>query len=203
MCNVDRTTDKKLPEFLEPVFFEGCEILTEEQTKKFKDFLFSRVYAFADPGKQAERAHVGEDFTRLKEENPFKEAVRRVPNFKRKVMDNEMQKLEEHGLIEKSSSPWSSPLVLVQKKCKNWRLCVDYRRLNANTIEYAYPIPRIADDLDSLAGSVWFSSLDVNMAYHQIPMHKTGKEKTAFATPICRLDFATHLLLLKVSLRKF
>ena len=60
VCNVDKATDKKLPKFLEPVFFEECELLTnKEQTKKFKDFLPSRVHAFADPGKPAEKAHVG------------------------------------------------------------------------------------------------------------------------------------------------
>lgn len=176
-------TNRKLPGFLEQVFIGGCEHLTDEQTKKFKEFLLSRVEAFADPSKPAERARVGEHVIKLKEEIPFKEAVRRVPIFKREVLDNEITKLEEQGLIEKSESPWSSPLVLVQKKDKSWRLCVDYRKLNANTIKDAYPIPRVADDLDSLAGSAWFSSLDLNMAYHQIPMHKADKEKTAFATP--------------------
>lgn len=177
-------TNRKLPGFLEQVFIEGCEHLTDEQTKKFKEFLLSRVEAFADPSKPAERARVGEHVIKLKEEIPFKEAVRRVPIFKREVLDNEITKLEEQGLIEKSESPWSSPLVLVQKKDKSWRLCVDYRKLNANTIKNAYPIPRVADDLDSLAGSAWFSLLDLNMAYHQIPMHKADKEKTAFATPV-------------------
>lgn len=75
--------------------------------------------------------------------------------------------------------------MLVQKKHKSWRLCVDYRKLNAKTIKDAYPIPRVADDLDALSGLTWFSSLDLNMAYmyHQIPMSEKDKEKTAFATP--------------------
>lgn len=114
---------------------------------------------------------------------PFKEAPRRVPLFKREILDQEIGKLLDQGIIEKSSSPWSSQLVLVQKKDKSWRVCVDYRRLNAKTIKDAYPIPRIDDNLDALAGSVWFSSLDLNMAYHQVPMSNEDKEKTAFATP--------------------
>lgn len=98
-------------------------------------------------------------------------------------MDAEINKLKTKGLIEESVSPWSSPLVLVQKKDKTWRLCVDYRRLNAQTIKDAYPIPRIAEDLYELSGSSWFTSLDINMAYHQIPMRDSDKEKTAFGTP--------------------
>jgi hypothetical protein len=130
-----------------------------------------------------ERATIGEHRIKLKEEVPFKEPVRRVPIFKREIMDEELRKLEEQGMIERSNSPWSSPLVLVQKKDKSWRLCVDYRRLNADTIKDTYPIPRVADDLDSLARSTWFSSLDLNLAYHQIPMCEEDKEKTALATP--------------------
>lgn len=60
---------------------------------------------------------------------------------------------------------------------------MDYRRLNAQTIKDAYPIPRTTDDLDALSGSKWFTSLDLNMAYHQIPMRESDKEKTAFGTP--------------------
>ena len=58
---------------------------------------------------------LGKYFLRLKEEKPFKEAVRRVPIFKCEIMDNEIQKLEEQGLIEKYCSPWSSYLVLEPK----------------------------------------------------------------------------------------
>lgn len=119
----------------------------------------------------------------MNEEKPFKEPVRRVPIFKRDILDAEINKLKTEGLIEESVSPWSSPLVLVQKKDKTWRLCVDYRRLIAQTIKDAYPIPRIAEDLDALSGSSWFTSLDLNMAYHQIPMRDGDNEKTAFGTP--------------------
>lgn len=105
--------------------------------------------------------------------------MRRVPIFKRDLLDAEIEKLKNQGLIEESSSP----LVLVQKKDKTWRLCVDYRRLNSQTIKDAYPIPRIADDLDALSGAKWFTSFDLNMAYHQIPIRESDKAKTAFGTP--------------------
>lgn len=130
-----------------------------------------------------ERARIGEHSNKLKVDTPFKEPPRKVPIFKGEILDKEIGNLLENGLIEKSNSPWSSPLVVVQKKDKSWRLCVDYRRLNTRTVKDAYPIPRVSDDLDSLAGSKWFTSLDLNMAYHQILMNEHDKEKTAFATP--------------------
>ena len=175
--------NQQLPDYLKDVFDQGCANLTPDQSKLFEDFLVRRRQVFADPNGKVQRTNIGEHSINLSEETPFKEAPRRVPIFKREILDAEIQKLVDQGLVEKSSSPWSSQLVLVQKKDKSWRVCVDYRRLNSKTIKDAYPIPRVDDDLDALAGSVWFSSLDLNMAYHQVPMSDRDKEKTAFATP--------------------
>lgn len=100
-----------------------------------------------------ERARIGEHSIKLKVDTPFKEPSRTIPIFKREILDKEIGNLLENGLIEKLNSPWSSPLFLVQKKDKSWRLCVDYKRLKTRTVKDAYPIPRVSDDLDSLAGS--------------------------------------------------
>ena len=69
------------------------------------------------------------------------------------------------GQIEASDSPWSSPVVLVTKKDRGTRFCVDYRQLNDVTIKDAYPLPRIDDTLDMLAGKQWFSTLDLASGY--------------------------------------
>lgn len=168
---------------MKPVYENGIVNLNSQESEKFKEFLYEKRNVFADPDGDLQRTSVGEHKIKLSDGMPFKKAPRRVPLFKREILDQEIRKLLDQGIIEKSSSPWSSQLVLVQKKDQSWRVCVDYRRLNAKTIKDAYPIPRIDDNLDALAGSVWFSSLDLNMAYHEVPMSNEDKEKTAFATP--------------------
>ncbi|GFX50476.1 putative retrovirus-related pol polyprotein from transposon [Trichonephila clavipes] len=69
--------------------------------------------------------------------------------------------MKNNDVIEPSSSPWVSPIVLVRKKDGSTRFCVDYRRLNDVTKKDSYPLPRIDDTLDTLVGNTWFSTLDL------------------------------------------
>ena len=73
-------------------------------------------------------------------------------------------------------------MVLVRKKDHSWRLCIDYRRLNAVTRKDAYPLPRIDDSLDALVGSMYFSTIDLVSEYWQVPLDQDAKEKSAFVT---------------------
>ena len=86
------------------------------------------------------------------------------------------------GQIEASDIPWSSPVVLVTKKDGGTRFCVDYRRLNDVIVKDAYPLPRIDDTLDMLAGKQWFSTLDLASGYWQVSLYQVARIKTVFAT---------------------
>jgi len=84
---------------------------------------------------------------------------------KRKEVSRQVRDLLYHNLIEPAHSAWSWPVVLVRKKDGSWRFCVDYRKLNSVTIPDAYPLPRINESLDALAGSKYFSTLDLLSGY--------------------------------------
>lgn len=116
----------------------------------------------------------------MTDERPIREAPRRVPIYKRNAVDDEIKK----GIIEKSESPWTSQIVMVQTKDVSWRMCVDYlMKLNERTIKDAYPITRIHEHFDAFSGADWFSSLYLDMTYHQVPVAKGDKDKTACSTP--------------------
>jgi hypothetical protein len=91
-----------------------------------------------------------------------------------------IQEILQKGHIRPSSSPCESPIVLVQKKDRTWRFCIDYRALNKITVRNRYPIPRIDDLLDQLKGENFFSKIDLNSGYHKVPIKPTDVWKTTF-----------------------
>jgi hypothetical protein len=100
---------------------------------------------------------------------------------KRRVIDEQLEKWFEQGVIEPSVSPWSAPVVIAYRNGKP-RFCVDYRKLNAVTIADEFPIPRQSEILQSLSGSSVLSSLDALAGFNQIKMDPKDVEKTAFRT---------------------
>lgn len=113
-------------------------------------------------------------------------------------MDKAIEDMLNKGIIEKSNSPWSSPVVLVKKKDNTYRFCVDYRKLNSVTEKDAYAIPYVTHTLDKLRNSRYLSSIDIKSAYWQVPMHPDSKKFTAFTVPnrglyqFCRMPMGLH-----------
>lgn len=103
-------------------------------------------------------------------------------NKDQEMKHQETQKLLERGQIEESTSPWSSPIVLVKKKDKTLRFCIDYRRLNSITIKDAFPLPRIDEIFDQLYNAMYYTKFDFKSGYFQVPLSKEDRPKTAFST---------------------
>ena len=104
-------------------------------------------------------------------------------------MCRELQALLDDGLIEESTSEWSSPTVIVKKKDGSNRICVDYRKVNAVSKFDAYPMPRINEMLDSIGDATYITTLDLAKGYWQVPMDKRDREKTAFSSPLGLMQF--------------
>ena len=86
----------------------------------------------------------------------------------------------EANIIQLSTSPWISSIIIVSKKNEKKRFCVNYRKLNAITQKDIYLLPRIDEIMDSLGNAHWFSSMDLTFGYWQIEMKEEDKSKTAF-----------------------
>jgi len=118
----------------------------------------------------------------------FIRPYRYAPQLKTEI-EKQVGEMLQQGLIQKSSSAFASPVLLVKKKDDTWCFCVDYRHLNAITIKGKYPVPIIDELLDKLAGASFFTSLDLQAGFHQIRM-KAGEEfKTAFQTHFGQFEF--------------
>lgn len=125
----------------------------------------------------------------LLDNTPVRQPYRRIPPSQYETVKAHIRQLLDSKVIRESSSPYSSPIVLVTKKDGSLRLCVDYRQLNAKTRRDAYPLPRIEESLDALSGAKWFSTLDLASGYNQVPMVEQDKPKTAFCTPFGLFEF--------------
>ena len=113
----------------------------------------------------------------------------RIPIAKEKAVEEEIAKMMTQGVIRKSTSPYSSPLLVVGKKDGTMRLCIDYRTLNLNTKKDRFPLPAIDEILAKLGGATSYTTLDCQSGYWQLSMAQESIEKTAFSTPSGHYEF--------------
>lgn len=118
---------------------------------------------------------------------PIAKPPYRVPFARKEVTENCIKEMLRDGIIRPSVSPWSAPVVLVEKKTESGenkvRFCIDFRALNSVTKRDFFPIPNIQDTIDSIGGAELFSKLDMTKGYWQVEMEPSDREKTAFSVP--------------------
>ncbi len=177
----EETCHDELPEYLQPLV-EGCrENLSASESEKLVEFLRQYVDLFSRPDGQVGVTNLIQHQIDTGDNRPIKQRAWRLPFARRRVAEEEIQRMLKLGVIEPSCSPWTSPVVLVTKSDGSIRFCVDYRKLNSCTRKDAYPLPQITECLDTLSGSCWFSTLDLTTGYWQVPMAPEDKDKTAFS----------------------
>ena len=172
---------KDMPSHLQGLIDRCGGHLSTEQRLSAEALLLKHADVFSSGNNDLGCTQLTEHHINTGSHRPVKTPPRRLPVPKRAEAEKAVQEMADHGLIEKCASPWSSALVLVKKKDGSLRCCVDYRTLNRLTTKDSYPLPRIDDSLDALAGAKWFSTLDLKSGYHQVPMAEEDKPKTAFS----------------------
>ncbi|XP_064469691.1 uncharacterized protein LOC135384419 [Ornithodoros turicata] len=112
-----------------------------------------------------------------------------LPFATREIVGDEVDKMLQLGIIERSVSAYNSPVVIVKKSDGTNRLCVDYRRLNDVLVPDSEPIPRADIVFAKVGQRRYFSKFDCVKGYWQIPLTETSKEKTAFSTSAGHFQF--------------
>jgi len=111
---------------------------------------------------------------------PISKAPYRMVPMELIELKKQLQELLDKRLIRPSVSPWGTLVLFVRTKDGSVRLCIDYQELNPVTVKNKYPLPRIDDLFDQLAGAVVFSKIDIRTGYHQLKIKQEDVPKTAF-----------------------
>ncbi|GBG86541.1 hypothetical protein CBR_g41604 [Chara braunii] len=113
---------------------------------------------------------------------PLRECIYRMSEEELEVLRMQLDELIAKGWICPRCSPYGASVLFVRKKNKELCLCIDYCKLNAQTVKNVSPLPRIDDLLERLGGAKYFSKLDLEAGYHQLEIHPRDRYKTAFKT---------------------
>ncbi|KAL0895777.1 hypothetical protein ABMA27_011827 [Loxostege sticticalis] len=163
--------------------------LDTEQRLALESLLNKHQDCFSKSLKELGFTNVTEMVIELEDTKPIVYRPYRLSYAERSLVNDMVKEMLDSGIARESSSPYASPIVLVQKKTGEKRLCVDYRALNRKTKKEHYPLPRIEDQLDLLAGNKLFTSLDLASGYYQIPIAEESRSKTAFVTPDGQFEY--------------
>ncbi|KYB29479.1 hypothetical protein TcasGA2_TC034546 [Tribolium castaneum] len=160
----------------EPI--DACEINTDlagKDAEKVLELINDYRDLVARNVKQIGCTNLVEMDIELTDDKPVVYRPYRMSFSEKEQVRNIVRELKEADIIEETDSPFASPVILVKKKSGEVRMCVDYRALNKKTVKQHYPLPLIDDQLDRLRGQIYFTSVDLSMGYHQVPMSRDAR----------------------------
>jgi len=137
--------------------------LTSAQTEYLTALLEEFGDVFSDvPG----RATLGVHHVELKPDTkPIRCPPYRLNREKAKVLNDGLDNLLDQGIIEESTSPWASPIVMFPKADGTLRLCTDFQKVNNCTVPDPFPLPRIEDLIDRVGKAKFLTKLDMTRGY--------------------------------------
>ncbi|XP_043263810.1 uncharacterized protein LOC122404023 [Colletes gigas] len=125
----------------------------------------------------------------VKDDDPIYQRPRRLSPRDREEVNRHINQWLCEGIIQPSLSDYTSPVVLVQKKNGDTRLCIDYRKLNCKIVRDRYPLPLIDDQIDALQGASIFSTLDLKNGFFHVPVDSGSRKYTSFIIPDGQYEF--------------
>ena len=174
------TSEDDLPNHLHSLYNKSiCSLQNEEEQVLLKNFLCEYSDVFSKSASDIGQTNVEKHSIFTGDHPPIKQQARRMPMVKREEAGRAVDEMLKDGIIEQSTSPWSSPIVLVRKENGTTRFCVDYRKLNNITRKDSYPLPRTDDTMEALQGATWFPTLDLKSGYWQVQLSPEAIEKNS------------------------
>ena len=186
------------------VKLEDAEI-SEETRKKFEEMCDRHPEAFSKNNKDIGRTTLIEMEIDMGDSLPVAQNPYTLPLKHHEWVRKEIETLEKAEVIERSLSPWASPVIVVPKKSApdeppRRHLCVDYRKVNVLQQEVKwmdrgtgclslYPLPKIDEMFAKLKGARCFSTIDLQSSYYHIGLTRESRAKSAFVVPMGKWEF--------------
>ena len=178
-----------LPDHLKGLYEDSIKGKSKLQQVQVHSLLQKHEEVFSKDEYDLGHTHLVEHTIDTGDAKPIKQLPRWIPIALTGEEHEALGKLQAQGVICPSTSPWSSPIVLVWKKSGQVWPCIDYQQLNKVTKDVAYPIPRTQDCLDAMIGATMFLTMDITLAYNQVLVAEKDIPKTAFVTKYGLYEF--------------
>lgn len=178
-----------VPPHLVDLYNQATEDRTAQEHENIANLLTKYSQALSKHESDLGRTNLIEYTIDTADSQPITQLPRRVSMVFAEEEQKVVSDMYEQDTIQKSNSPWSSPIVLLVKKNGKIRPCVDYLRFNSVTVKDAFPLPLIQDCLDTVRGSTLFSTFDLTSGYHEITVKREDVPNPTFVTKYGLFEF--------------